>query len=48
MNISKLKDLAQNKASLKGCGMGPLLALVSPCLRENVVVTCKLGIFCVI
>ena len=25
--------------------MGPLLVLVSPCFRENVVVTCKLGSF---
>ena len=25
--------------------MGPLLVLVSPCLRENVVVTCKIGSF---
>ena len=30
---------------LKGCGMGPLLVLVSPCFRENVVVTCKIGSF---
>ena len=29
--------------TLKGCGMGPLLVLVSPCFRENVVVTCKIG-----
>ena len=28
-----------------GCGMGPLLVLVSPCFRENVVVTCKIGSF---
>ena len=25
--------------------MGPLLVLVSPCSRENVVVTCKIGSF---
>ena len=25
--------------------MGPLLILVSPCFRENVVVTCKIGSF---
>ena len=31
--------------SIKGCGMGPLLVLVSPCFRENVVVTCKIGSF---
>ena len=30
---------------LKGCGMGTLLVLVSPCIRENVVVTCKIGSF---
>ena len=29
--------------SLKGCGMGTLFILVSPCFRENVVVTCKIG-----
>ena len=31
--------------ALYGCGMGPLLVLVSPCFRENVVVTCKIGSF---
>ena len=25
--------------------MGPWLVLVSPCFRENVVVTCKIGSF---
>ena len=30
---------------LKGCGMGPWLVLVSPCFRENVVSTCKIGSF---
>ena len=29
----------------KGCGMGPWLVLVSPCFRENVVATCKIGFF---
>ena len=28
---------------VKGCGMGTLVALVSFCFRENVVVTCKIG-----
>ena len=28
-----------------GCGMGPLLGLVSPCFSENVVVACKTGSF---
>ena len=32
-------------SSFKGCGMGPWLALVSPCFRENVVATCKIGSF---
>ena len=30
---------------LKGCRMGPWLVLVSPCFRENVVATCKIGSF---
>ena len=30
---------------LTGVGMGPLLVLVSPCFRETVVVTCKIGSF---
>ena len=34
-----------NAKLTKGCGMGPLLVLVSPCFRENVVVTCKIGSF---
>ena len=29
----------------KGCGMGPWLVLVSPCFRENIVTTCKVGSF---
>ena len=32
-------------AVVKGCGMGPWLVLVSPCFRENVVATCKIGSF---
>ena len=30
---------------INGCGMGPLLVLVSPCFRENIVATCKIGSF---
>ena len=30
---------------IKGCGMGTLFVLVSPCFRENVVVTCKIVLF---
>ena len=33
------------KKRLKLCGMGPWLVLVSPCFRENVVATCKIGSF---
>ena len=33
------------KEFFKGCGMGPWLVLVSPCFRENVVATCKIGSF---
>ena len=33
---------------LNGCGMGPLLVLVSPCFRETVVVTWKIGSFCAV
>ena len=33
------------KDFFKGCGMGPWLVLVSPCFRENVVATCKIGSF---
>ena len=32
----------------KGCGMSTLFVLVFPCFRENVVVTCKIGSFCVV
>ena len=31
--------------TLKGCGMGPRLVLVSRCFRENEVTTCKIGSF---
>ena len=30
---------------IKGCEMGPRHVLVSPCFRENVVATCKIGSF---
>ena len=36
------RGLAMN---LKGCGMVSWLVLVSPCFRENVVATCKIGYF---
>ena len=35
----------ETPSPLKGCGMGPWLVLVSPCFRENIVVTCKIGSF---
>ena len=31
--------------NVKGCGMGPCLVLVSPCFRENILATCKIGSF---
>ena len=37
--------LKNGQNALKGCGMGPCLVLVSPCFRENVVATCKIGSF---
>ena len=33
------------EVSFKGCWMGTLFVLFSPCFRENVVVTCKIGSF---
>ena len=33
------------KHTFKGCGMGTLFVLASPCFKENVVVTCKIGSF---
>ena len=30
---------------VKGCGIGTLFVLVSPCFRKTVVVTCKIGSF---
>ena len=42
----KKEEKAQKGGKIiNGCGMGPLLVLVSPCFRENVVVTCKTGSF---
>ena len=37
--------LEQTNTTLKGCGMGPWLVLVSPYFRENVVATFKIGSF---
>ena len=42
---TKKIDVILVQCPFKGCGMGPLLVLVSPCFRENVVVTCKFGSF---
>ena len=38
------RSISQENA-FKGCGMGPWLVFVSPCFRENVVVTCKIWSF---
>ena len=51
MPVKKLESITHNRASppfkyeVKGCGMGPWLVLVSPCFRENIVATCKIGSF---
>ena len=39
------RDSLPSPWSVKGCGMGPWLVLVSPCFRENVVAICKIGSF---
>ena len=44
-NMEELICLLATVRTLKGCGMGPWLLLVSPCFRENVVATCKIGSF---
>ena len=41
--LFKERNTLQNH--IKGCGMGTLFVLVSPCFGENVVVTCKIGSF---
>ena len=38
-------QLTTEKDCFKGCRMGPLFVPVSPCFRENIVVTCKIGSF---
>ena len=45
MSDSKKSSFSVYGLLLKGCGMGPWLILVSPCFRENVVATCKIGSF---
>ena len=42
---SSSNSLLPGRGGFKGCGMGPWLVLVSPCFRENVVATCKIGSF---
>ena len=41
----KFNDACDENAPIKGCEMGTLFVLVSPCFRENVVVTCKIESF---
>ena len=48
LNLKEWKHLNKSKVQLfvvKMGVMGPLLVLVSPCFRENIVVTCKIGSF---
>ena len=44
-NYRKSMGFATFPLEFKGCGMGPWLDLVSPCFKENVVATCKIGFF---
>ena len=41
----ELTAFTLKRGKFKGCGMGPWVVLVSPCFRENVVATCKIGSF---
>ena len=43
--MSLVATSVSKHVTFKGCGMGPWLVLVSPCFRENVVATCKIGSF---
>ena len=45
MVLDQLLKSKSLKKKIKGCGMGPWFVLVSPCFRENVVATCKIGSF---
>ena len=45
MSLKSVEFYLHLQGYLKGCGMGPCLVLVSPCFRENVVATCKIGYF---
>ena len=45
LKFSTFKGIAYFHVTFNGCGMGPLLVLVSPCFRETVVVICKIGYF---
>ena len=45
VNMGDLICLLATVRTLKGCGMGPWLVLVSPCFKENVVATCKFWSF---
>ena len=43
--LTHFSSTSSEDLCIKGCGMGPWLVLVSLCLRENVVATCKIGSF---
>ena len=45
MTVHDVMFIITLTSHFKGCGMGPWLVLVSPCFRENVVATCKIGSF---
>ena len=43
--VSSHFPVGRRKYDFKGCGMGTLFVYISPCFREYVVVTCKIGSF---
>ena len=44
-HLTPPNDCCLANPKFKGCGMGTLFVLVSPCFREKVVVTCKIASF---
>ena len=42
LSVAMMTNFGFGPAMFKGCGMGTLFVLVSPCFRENVIATCKI------
>ena len=45
LSVYYLEHVAYMYKTSRGCGIGALFVLVSPCFTENVGVTCKIGSF---